>query len=310
MLKTHIIRHDRRQGIVLLVVMAMLALFATVALSFVYYAESEATSMHYASQAQTQAQADADPEMLLSYFLSQLIYDTDNVSSAMRGHSLARTMYGLSPYDYNVIPFSGMGRLHSNTTASAPKTDNTNLVNFQYYPSDPFIRYPEIVDDLIATNPSKGNPQGQSILNPGMPLDSKKNRYVGGNVPWTYPDVNNMFLAAVDGKGRVLIPSFQRPWTIDNVSQSGVDPSWLKYATMRPQFGAQLQPPDNDTPANPDKGCDVKNLDNSLGRLLSDGTYANNDSIWMDLGFGTMVAPNGKKYKPLFAPLIVDLDNK
>src|SRR5229473_1986275 len=37
---------------------------------------------------------------------------------------------------------------------------------------------------------------------------------------------------------------------------------------------------------------------------------ANNDSIWMDLGFPVMVAPNGRKFKPLFAPLIIDLDNR
>src|SRR5437762_12615991 len=83
----------RRPGVVLLVVMAMLALFATVALSFVFYAEHEATSLRYVSQAETQAHADADPEMLLSYFLSQLIFDTDNIYSAMRGHSFARNMY-------------------------------------------------------------------------------------------------------------------------------------------------------------------------------------------------------------------------
>ncbi len=29
--------------------------------------------------------------------------------------------------------------------------------------------------------------------------------------------------------------------------------------------------------------------------------YYNNDSIWMDLGFPVQTAPNGKRYKPLFA---------
>src|SRR5947209_20079271 len=66
----------RRSGIVLLVVMAMLALFATVALSFVFYAEAEATSSRFAAQANVPSKADVDPELLLSYFLGQLIYDT------------------------------------------------------------------------------------------------------------------------------------------------------------------------------------------------------------------------------------------
>ncbi len=42
-------RRENRSGIVLLVVMAMLALFATVALSFVFYAEAEATISRYTS---------------------------------------------------------------------------------------------------------------------------------------------------------------------------------------------------------------------------------------------------------------------
>src|SRR5262249_36196964 len=37
---------------------------------------------------------------------------------------------------------------------------------------------------------------------------------------------------------------------------------------------------------------------------------ANNDSIWMDLGFPVMTAPNGKRYKPLFAAHVVDLSNR
>ena len=82
MLLKHSTLNTRRSGIILLVVMAMLALFATVALSFVFYAEAEATASRFAAQANVPAKADADPELLLSYFLSQLIYDTDNPYSA------------------------------------------------------------------------------------------------------------------------------------------------------------------------------------------------------------------------------------
>src|SRR5262249_1742130 len=38
--------------------------------------------------------------------------------------------------------------------------------------------------------------------------------------------------------------------------------------------------------------------------------YWNNDSVWLDLGFPVMKTPDGRKFKPLFAPLIVDLDNR
>src|SRR5262249_9139961 len=38
--------------------------------------------------------------------------------------------------------------------------------------------------------------------------------------------------------------------------------------------------------------------------------YWNNDSFWLDLGFPVMTAPDGRKFKPLFAALVTDLDNR
>src|SRR5262249_61259897 len=43
---------------------------------------------------------------------------------------------------------------------------------------------------------------------------------------------------------------------------------------------------------------------------LVDGALANNDSFWMDLGFPVRKTPEGIKYKPLFAFLVTDLDNR
>ena len=61
-----------------------------------------------------------------------------------------------------------------------------------------------------------------------------------------------------------------------------------------------------------DEGGDVKNLTGAPGYYdaLFTHRFCNNDSIWMDLGFPVMMAADGRKFKALFAPLIVDLDNR
>src|SRR5437016_1277526 len=71
---------SNRRGIILLVVIALLTLFAAVGLSFVYYAEAESTASGYFSDSTRVTQADVDPELLLSYFLGQLIYDVDDTN--------------------------------------------------------------------------------------------------------------------------------------------------------------------------------------------------------------------------------------
>src|SRR5438477_8912319 len=88
----------RRRGVVLVVILMLLTLFAVVGLSFVIYAGSSATASRLHRESETLTQPDIDPELLLGYFLGQLIYDVPDdaagAASALRGHSLARTMYG------------------------------------------------------------------------------------------------------------------------------------------------------------------------------------------------------------------------
>src|SRR5262249_40365666 len=111
---------------------------------------------------------DMDPELLLAYFLGQLIYDTDNPQSALRGHSLARNMYGKPG---NTIPFCGSGRVHTGG-------------NDDYYQVD-YTQYSGAARD----------PDQYGSLNPA----------------YTYPDFNNLYLAAQQAStGEVLIPSYYR----------------------------------------------------------------------------------------------------
>ena len=117
---------EPRRGVILLVVVALLTLFAIVGLSFVLYAEAEARLAQTAREVENPSQPDGDPELLMSFFLGQLLYDVPDPTpgnewgpySALRGHSLARLMYGGNddPNQPNDRAFTGVGRLH--TTAN------------------------------------------------------------------------------------------------------------------------------------------------------------------------------------------------
>ncbi len=279
----------RRRGVILLVVLALLTLFALIGITFVLYADAEATAARIAREAESRRDPDVEPELLLAYFLGQLLYDVDDSSgvySALRGHSLARLLYGNDDEATNDAAFNGTGRLHTGpeTYLNPFRIDDYLLVNYTYFPGDGFLRDPERLGQR--SDPSQ--PRGP---------------FTGGfNPPYTYPDLNNMFLAAVRADGTVLTPSFHRSWTgfgpLDPGNPNWYDTSkpWLKYQVLRPR-PADMGP---GFPV-PEPGGDVKNLVAAPG---------GNDSIWIDLDFPVLTAPDGRKYKPLFAPLIVDLDNR
>ena len=304
-------RVPSRRAVILLVVLALLTLFAIIGVTFVLYANAESESARFYRDAETYTptRADVPTSILRSYFLGQLLYDVKDddygVFSALRGHSLLRGMYGLD-YDLgpngavnlanNTVPYSGTGRLHgpdvfaANPNAPTEAKDDYNLVNYTYYPADGFVRDPE-------------RPGARSDL------ASARTPFWGGfNAPYTYPDLNNMFLAAVKADGTVLLPSFHRPWagfgSLDPNNPNWTDTTkpWLKYMVLRPRPADN--PPLNGRPGFPppaDAGGDVKNLLDSTG---------GNDSIWLDLNFPVMTGPDGRKFKALFAPLIVDLDGR
>jgi hypothetical protein len=289
-----------RAGIVLLVVITLLTLFAVVGITFVIYSQAEAGSARAWREAETLQRPDMDAEVLLAYFLNQFLFDTPDsgsgLFSALRGHSLARSMYGANPNAANTTPYSGLGRLHyQQAFGGIGMQDNFNLVNHQYFGADGFLRDPECYG-------SRANPAAAS------------GPWVGGaSVSYTYPDANNMFLAAVQASdGRVLTQSFHRRWLFNPTQplNDSTNPNWTnaggKYLTLRPR------PSDHaGFPYPEDGGGDVKNLADSPGYFdPGTGQFYNNDSIWLDLNFPVMKAADGRKFKPLFAALVQDLDNR
>jgi hypothetical protein len=288
----------KRRGIILLVVLVMLTLFAIAGLTFVLYADAAAESARFNQGAETLLSAggpDMDPSASLNLFLGQLIYgvsDSDGFGcySALRGHSLAETMYG--SYDgqpqigTNFVPmdvcYNGTGALHEPGLFAG--TDGYSMVNYTYFAADGFLRDPSRIG-------TRAN------------LAAPRSPYTGGqNAPYTYPDRNSLFLASivaqpdpVTGQVKVAMPSYLRPWMFNSDPNPWASPEG-KYMTLRPRPAENPGFPMPD----PATGYDVQNLPNGAGP----------DSIWIDINAPILTTASGLKYKMLVAPLIVDLDNR
>jgi hypothetical protein len=311
----------KRRGMILYVIVVLLTLFLVVGMCFVLMAESQATASRIYREAAVLRDDYPTPQEMFGWALGSVIYDaTDQQDTlapngqfnAIRGHGLARNMYGWN-YNPNAngsltgignsTAFNGAGRLHMtganarNPWAASLGLDDFDLPNATYNSSDGFNLMPE---------------------------RDKNNLFTGGaNAPYTYPDKNNWYLGAVDSNGTVLTRSFWR----DNTAFGSLDPAnpnWyapgtgnnaaLKYMTMRPRPADQVFPSEQNAatiqtlvqqgvifPAPTDANGDVRNLP---------GTGPN-DSVWIDLGYPARRLKFSNRWvKPLFAILIVDLDNR
>ena len=82
--------HENRRGIVLVLILGVLALMAVIGVTFATFSGQSRISARNFAQSVNQPQRDE----LMDYALEQLIGDTADIRSAIRGHSMARDMYG------------------------------------------------------------------------------------------------------------------------------------------------------------------------------------------------------------------------
>ena len=136
-------REDQRErrGIVLVLVLGVLALMAVIGITFATFSGQSRVSARNFAQSVNQPQRDE----LMDYALSQLISDTPDPRSAIRGHSLARDMYGndanfngylpsrpggaglVAPYNYNyfyIQTVTALGGNLYNLTTNIPQNDS------------------------------------------------------------------------------------------------------------------------------------------------------------------------------------------
>ncbi len=305
--------HTRtRRGAILIVVLALLTIFAVVGITFVFYSGAEADGSRIFKQAQSQGNIDTpDSTDVVNAFLGALLYDAGDTAptdlqNSLRGHSLARTMYGWNgTIGNNLTPFNGVGTFHGTATGLPDRAYvvNHTAVNGNVY------------------DPEWTQPRTSAQLNTAI-TPSATNIYIPKNAPYTYFDANNLALAAVSPQtGEVLVPSYYREWQFGNLQPT--NPNWTntqgRYTILRPR------PQDNIAdsgdgrgqvsdfpycPANADGSYtgDVQNLPGGFVYNSGNGKYeARNDSIWIDIGLPARQW-NGKWIKPLVAALILDKD--
>ncbi len=285
----------------------MLTMFTIIGITFVYMSDSYALSARIGRDGENVLRPGLDPQQAFAFVMGQLIYDVNDdpngVNSSLRGHSLARTMYGWNHdltqptvYLSNEVPYSGVGRLRLQTVDANGNALNwgTNPVTNQPYTEQDLLNYKYFAQDTLTRDPERLGPRA----NPS----AVRGPYACAAVPYTYADNNNVFLAVLDpNTGQVVVPSFHRPWLFGPLAST--NPNWTtanpvgKYLTLRPR------PADNQPtfPFPADAFGDVKNLEGAPG---------GNDSIWLDPGGPVMTAANGQSYKMLVAPLIIELDSR
>ena len=301
MLRTHFDKtSSRRRAAILMVTIVLLTLFLVVGICFVLFADAQATSSRtYREASHYLADKYPSADELFGWALGEIIYDSPDSGggqSAVYGHSLARTMYGAN---YRAIPQPGGTVQISYLDAAGNPINGTpfngagrpaslrNQINYQTMPTG--ARRPEWLDAAGASDTDTGGTM----------------YYTGGfNAPYTFPDLNNLFLASMLADGTVLKPSYW-PGDLNGLgAASPANPNLSNAAyqrfSLRPLNAPTLHP-NFPTIGN---GGDIRN------RPLGWGP-AGNDSVWIDLGYPIItLAASGRKVKPMFAILITDLDGR
>ena len=227
-----------------------------------------------------------------------MIYDVSDddtgVYSALRGHSLTRSIYGMNDQGGNYSPFNGTGRLHA--SSPFPGVDDFSLINYTFFSGDQLP--PRSGAARHTQDRRSGEPCGPVASTPAASTCRIPTR-TRTTCSWRRP------VPATAGcwPRRTTGPSLFGPLDMSN-------PNWTtregKYLLLRPRpidMGPCFPYPE-------DGGGDVKNLADSPGSLGPNGEFFYNDSFWIDLDYPVLTLPDRRKVKPLFAPLILDLDNR
>ncbi len=289
-------KNVKRSGMILLIVVAFLSMFLVVGTTYLLVADSIRRTSDFDLNATDKRSdyalmPDVDPRYMFNFALGQILYDVVDpvlvggkvvtTNSALRGHSLARDIYGgYNPAGLNDRPFQGTGKHEA----------EIDIINYMIFDTPgSVIRDPEKGIRGIATFYSRWNPSHT--------IADKNHYYLGS---YSLDNTGNATIIPSYHRDNIIIvpavapdlPVFIGPLNSTNPYLGPAN----QVKTLRPT-NVGFQTPDASSP----NGLDVKNLK---------GYPGGNDSIWIDAGFPVMTTPDGRKYKTLVAPLILDLDGR
>ncbi len=182
----------RRRGIVLVLILGMLGLLALIGVTFATFAGQSLINARNFNQSENRPNA----EQYMDFALAQLINDTNNPLSSLRGHGLLRDMYGNDS-------------LHRGTTASEYKgfLDRVLVPN-----GSPPPQYVSVPLQFTGVQPYKS--QGNNANSPfaGMNLVQYKTNIPTDKVSYQYNGLNfTRWVLRIANPNNFLAGSFNTP---------------------------------------------------------------------------------------------------
>lgn len=217
-----------RRGTILVVVLALLAIFAVIGIAFVFYSDGEMTAARYAKEAENR-NGTIRPNMDDSRFasaaetaLASIVFgDYNGQLDGFRGHDLLSAMYGGNLGGASgTHPYTGQGIFHEKMAAPFNTIPSRgHVVNYTAMPGGTDTGNPNAPSytafDPELTGPPRAWDSTTKVGTPWSPPTSVPSgqTYVSKAAPYTYPDLNNFYLASiVPGTGETILPSYYRPW--------------------------------------------------------------------------------------------------
>jgi hypothetical protein len=214
-----------RTGSTLMIVIVLMGLLAVLGVLFYTFAAQErSNSEYYADGAKNVSESGLTADVLMDHALQQIIVSTDPrlKNSALWGsrHSLLANMLGVKDHAIgDLTAFDGQGVVVGVDSSGKPIVDYARSGS----ESTAELVDPDDTSKMVSTSSSGSNIQDLLGINDSPAANALFERNTGKfpqpDVGYTYPDINNCFLAYMGWTRdrttgqvrRVIIPSFHRP---------------------------------------------------------------------------------------------------